>query len=160
MYFWYFCVGSLVVSVFLCLKIWYWYNAQCVRVGGFLFFFLNSVGVRSLWQAEFPDETPAGARLQGEGRGAAARHSPLVTWRAPRPARLTPAPAGQEVKKGQWRGWMEVDTGTGDNQHPMNLSISCSRMERTIDRVPLCLLLAREVVSGDTGIMITTAIIQ
>lgn len=55
---------------------------------------------------------------------------------------------------------MEVDTGTGDNQHPMNLSISCSRMERTIDRVPLCLLLAREVVSGDTGIMITTAIIQ
>lgn len=38
-----------------------------------------SVGVRSLWQTELPDESPAGARLQGEGRGAAARHSPLVT---------------------------------------------------------------------------------
>lgn len=134
---------------------------QCVQVGFFLlFFFLNSAGVRSLWQAEFPDETPAGARLQGEGRGAAARHSPLVTWRAPRPARLTPAPAGQEVGRGQRRGWMEVDTGTGDNQYPMNLSISCNRMERTIDRVPLCLLLACKVVSGDTGIVITTAIIQ
>lgn len=53
-----------------------------------------------------------------------------------------------------------MDTGTGDNQYPMNLSISCSRMERTIDRVPLSLLLACKVVSGDTGIMITTAIIQ
>lgn len=55
---------------------------------------------------------------------------------------------------------MEVDTGTGINQYPMNLSISCSRMERTIDRVPLCLLLACKVVSGDTGIMRTAAIIQ
>lgn len=54
---------------------------------------------------------------------------------------------------------MEVDTGTEDNQYPMNLSISCSRMERTIDRGPLCLLLACKAVSGDTGI-ITTAIIQ
>lgn len=53
-----------------------------------------------------------------------------------------------------------MDTGTGDNQYPMNLSISCSRMERTIDRVPLSLLLACKVVSGDMGIMITTAIIQ
>lgn len=55
---------------------------------------------------------------------------------------------------------MEVDTGTGDNQYPMNLSISCSRMEKTIDRVPLCLLLAGKVFSDDAGIMITTAIIQ
>lgn len=59
---------------------------------------------------------------------------------------------------------MEVDTGTGDNHYPMNLSISCRRMERTIDRVPLCLLLAPKVVSGNRGggrgIMITTAIIQ
>ena len=67
------------------MKIWPGHNSQCVRVGFFFFllllffFFLNSVGVRSLWQAEFPDKTPAGARLQGEGRGAAARHSPLVT---------------------------------------------------------------------------------
>lgn len=53
-----------------------------------------------------------------------------------------------------------MDTGTGDNQHPMNLSISCSRMERTIDGAPVCLLLACEVVSGDTGIVIATAIIQ
>lgn len=53
-----------------------------------------------------------------------------------------------------------MDTGTGDNQYPMNLSISCSRMEGTIDRVPLSLLLACKVVSGDTGIMITTPIIQ
>lgn len=44
---------------------------------------------------------------------------------------------------------MEVDTGTGDNHYPMNLSISCRRMERTIDRVPLCLLLAPKVVSGN-----------
>lgn len=50
---------------------------------------------------------------------------------------------------------MEVDTGTGENQYPMNLSISCNRMERTIDGVPLCLLLACKVVSGDTGITIT-----
>lgn len=60
---------------------------------------------------------------------------------------------------------MEVDTGTGDNHHPMNLSISCRRMERTIDRVPLCLLLAPRVVpgngeGGEGGITITTAIIQ
>lgn len=55
---------------------------------------------------------------------------------------------------------MEVDTGTGDNHYPMNLSISCRRMERTIDTVPLCLLLAPKVVSGHAGIMITTAIIQ
>lgn len=55
---------------------------------------------------------------------------------------------------------MEVDTGTGDNHYPMNLSISCRRMERTIDRVPLCLLLACKVVPGEMGIRITTAIIQ
>lgn len=55
---------------------------------------------------------------------------------------------------------MAVDTGTGDNQYPMNLSISCSRMEKTIDRGPLCLLLARKVVSDGAGITITTAIIQ
>lgn len=53
-----------------------------------------------------------------------------------------------------------MDTGTGDNQHPMNLSISCSRMERTIDRAPVCLLLAYKVVSGDVRIVIATAIIQ
>lgn len=59
---------------------------------------------------------------------------------------------------------MEVDTGTGDNHYPMNLSISCRRMERTIDRGPPGLLLAPKVVSGNGawggGIMITTAIIQ
>lgn len=116
-------------------------------------FFFLSVGVRSLWQPELPDETPAGARLQGEGRGAAARHSPLVAWRAPRPARLTPPPAGQEVERGQGRGpgkgCMEVEVGIGDNQYPMHLSISYSRIEGertlregTVNGLPLCPLLA------------------
>lgn len=104
-------------------------------------FFFLTVGLRSLWQAELPDETPAGARLQGAGRGAAARHSPLVAWRAPRPARLTPAPAGQEVERGQWRGpgkqSLEVDVGMGDNQYPMHLSISYRKVERAPNSVPL-----------------------
>lgn len=116
------------------------------------FFFPFPVGVRSLWQAALPDETPAGARLQGEGRGAAARHSPLVTWRAPRPARLTPPPAGQEAERGQGRGpgkgRMEVEVGIGDNQYPMHLSISYSKVEvektlrgGTVNGVPLCPLM-------------------
>lgn len=122
------------------------------------FFFFLSVGVRSLWQAGLPDETPAGARLQGEGRGAAARHSPLVAWRAPRPARLTPPPAGQEVERGQGRGpekgCMEVEVGIGDNQYPMHLSISYSRGERgegrEIRHSQWCDTVPIEVVSGDT----------
>lgn len=91
-------------------------------------FFSISVGLRSLWQPGLLDKTPAGARLQGEGHRAAARHSPLVTWRAPRPARLTPAPARQEADRGKGGGprkrCMEVEVGIADNWYPMHLSTS------------------------------------
>lgn len=43
-----------------------------------------------------------------------------------------------------------MDVGIGDNQYLMHLSISYSRVERTLNSVPPCLLLACEVVSGDT----------
>lgn len=44
---------------------------------------------------------------------------------------------------------MELDIGIRDNQYPMHLSISYSRVERILNSVPLCLLLACQVVSGD-----------
>lgn len=47
---------------------------------------------------------------------------------------------------------MEVDTGAGDNQYPMNLSISRSRVERTIDKGATAPpLLPCKAVSGDAG---------
>lgn len=46
---------------------------------------------------------------------------------------------------------MELDIGIRDNQYPMHLSISYSRVERILNSVPVCLLLVCQVVSGDGG---------
>lgn len=85
---------------------------------------------------------------------------------APRPARLTPPPARQEAERGQRRGpekgCMEVEVGIRDNQYPMHLSISHSRVllemtlrEERVNRAP-----TTGVYEGWRGLEHKTAITQ
>ena len=82
-----------------------------------------------------PGRDPSGRQTAGRGTRSCCPSQPTGHLTGPKACQTDtpPPPAGQEAERGQGRGpgegCMEVEVGIGDNQYPMHLSISYSRVE-------------------------------